>query len=273
MLSIYSYSEASQFLRDAWKEKKKRNPAFSMSAWAKQLGLENSSPLSLAFKGKRSLPKKYLPQVVQTLGLSGEEGLYLEALVDLSKAKTTPQRLFYLNRLKKLAPESELSRQVVDEYKFLSEPLHTAIIEMTDLKNFRPDPKWIHQKLRLSATLDEVTEALGRLIELKLLKQDFSSGKLYKTHAFLTTENDVADLGTKKFHEAISKFAAEQVYEQSLDEREFGSYSFNLKKGQMSKAKKKIRKFLDEFFQEFEAPAGEGDDTYQFNVQLFRVTK
>lgn len=273
MLSVYNYTEACQFLRDAWKEKKKRNPAFSMSAWAKQLGLENSSPLSLAFKGRRSLPKKYLPQIIQTLDLSSEEGIYLEALVDLSKAKSASQRLFYLNRLRKLAPESELSRQTVDEYKFLSEPLHTALIEMTDLKGFRPDPKWIFKRLLLPATLEEIAEALGRLVELKLLKQDFSDGRLYKTHAFLTTPDDVADLGTKKFHEAISQFAAQQVFVQSLDEREFGSYCFNLKKGQMAKAKKKMRKFLDEFFQEFEAPAGEGDETYQFNVQLFRVTK
>lgn len=273
MLSIYNYTEVHKFFKDSWKEKKKRNPAFSMSAWAKQLGLENSSPLSLAFKGKRALPKKYLPDVVRSLGLSGDEGIYLEALVDLSKAKTPEQRLFYLKRLEELSPVEGFDNSTVEEYKYLSDPLHTVILEMTDLKGFRFDPRWIKNKLRLNVSLEEVQDALNRLVELKLLTADKGPKKVKKTYKNLTTENDVADLGTKTYHKNISEVAAEQVFEQELKEREFGSYTFNLKKGSMPKAKNLIREFLNNFFNEMEAEPNESNDTYQFNVQLFKMTK
>lgn len=273
MLSIYNYTEVHEFLRDSWKAKKKRNPAFSMTAWAKQLGLENSSPLSLAFKGKRALPKKYLPEVVRSLELNGDEGLYLEALVDLSKARTPEQRLFYLKRLNELSPVEGFDNNTVQEYKYLSDPIHTAIIEMTGLKGFRCDPRWIKNKLRFSVTIEEVEEVVNRLVDLNLLKNDPSQKVFIKTHKNLTTEHDVADLATKNYHKNISLFAAEQIFEQSVTEREFGSYTFNLKKNQMPKAKELIREFLNHFFNELEAETNASSDTYQFNVQLFKVTE
>jgi len=272
MLDIYKYTEFHTFLTDAWKEKRSRNRAFSMSAWARQLGLENSSPLSLAFKGKRALPKKYLPQIIRTLNLDTNQGHYLEALLDLWSARTPEQKLLYINRLRDLAPGEAFQAQVVDEFKYLSNPIHGAIIEMTDLKEFVNDPQWIQRRLGFPVSLSEVSETLARLQQLKLLKMD-DSGRLVKTHKHLSTEQDVADLGTQNYHRAISELAAQAVSEQNINQREFDSYSFNLKKEKMAKAKTMMRQFINDFLKECEAQPGEGDETFQLSLQLFQISK
>lgn len=273
MLSIYNYNDFHTFLRDSLKAKKRKNPSFSLSAWAKQLGFENSSPLSLTLKGKRSLPKKYLPDVVSSLGLTSEEGLYLEALIDLSKAKTPEQKLFYMRRLEELSPVENFENNTVEEYKYLSDPLHTVLLEMTDLKDFRLDPSWIKDKLNFKTSIEEIQDAIDRLTHLGLLTSSKAPRWIKKTHKNLTTENDVADLGTKNYHKHISLLAADQVFRQKLSEREFGSYSFNVREQDLALAKKLIREFLQDFFKQVEAPPEKGEQTYQFNVQLFKMTK
>jgi hypothetical protein len=66
--------------------------------------MRSDSPLSLVLKGKRALPKKYLPNVITTLGLSPEEGRFLETLIDLSRAREARERAFYVSRLARLRP-------------------------------------------------------------------------------------------------------------------------------------------------------------------------
>lgn len=273
MLSIYNYTEFHKFLRDAWENKKTQNPHFSMTAFSKKLGFENSAPLSLAMRGKRSLPKKYLPQVIQSLDLSQDEAQYLEALSDLSKAKTPEQKVLYLERLKKISPEKYLESDTVDEYKFLSDPLHGALLEMTDLKSFSTDPYWIQEKLAFHASIFDITDAFNRLRELRLIAVDERTNAIAKTHRHFNTAPDVEDLSTQEFHQAACEWAKKAIVRQPVDDREFNSFAFNMKQKDIPKAKEKIRKFLDSFFEEFEAPAEQGEQTYQFNIQLFRMTK
>lgn len=272
MLDIYKYTEFHKYLTDAWREKRARNRSFSMTAWAHQMGLENSSPLSLAFKGKRALPKKYLPQIIRTLDLDSHQAQYLEVLLDLSRAREPGQKLFYLNRLRELSPGTDFSAHIVEEYKYLSDPLHGAIIEMTELKKFKADPEWIQQRLFFNVSVGEIQEAIARLQQLKLLHVT-ATGELKKAHRHLSTPPDVADLGTKTYHKSVSDLAAHAVFHQDVSQREFDSYSFNLKRDKLMKAKKAMRQFISDFLTEFEAQPGDGDETYQVNIQLFKLTK
>ena len=46
-----------------------------------------------------------------------------------------------------------------------------------------------------------------------------------------------------------------------------------LKKEKLTQAKKAMRQFIANFLSEFEAKPGEGDETYQLNTQLFKLSK
>ena len=125
----------------------------------------------------------------------------------------------------------------VENFKFLGDPLHTIILEMTDLKDFRPEAKWIQKALRFKASLDEIETVVERLIGLGLLRES-SDGKWTKTHHHITNRVDIADKGFEEYHRNVSKLAADLIADQAVTDREYNGYAFNIKHMVNFKSKK-----------------------------------
>lgn len=271
MLDVFRYSDPCQFLHDAWKAKNAANPGFSLRAWSKKLGFGNSAPLSLMLGGKRPIPKKYLPAFIAHLDLSPSEGVFLEALVDCRQAKTPEAKQYYYQRLRGLSPSSPVNMVELEHFKFLEDPLHTVILEMTDLAAFDADPKWIQGRLRIKRSVSEIREALKRLMSLKLLRKE-ADGTLRKCQAHLATKSDILDEAVTLYHQGVSELAAEQVTQQHVLMREFNAFAMNIAEKDLPKAKRMIREFADQFIREIESKPSDGDETYQLNLQFFSVT-
>ncbi len=268
MVSIYKYSEPHTFLKDAWTAKKDKNPAFSMRSWAKKLGFGNNSPLSLMMAGKRPIPKKYVPAFAEDLGLDARESQYLDALVDFGNAHNPKEREYYWQRLQTISPERPVQVLELEHFKFLGDPIHTCILEMIDLKGFKNDAAWIRDHLKFPVTLERVEDALDRLVALGLVRET-ANDKLEKCQKHLSSRSDVVDEGGQQYHINVSELAAAMVKTQALDEREFNAYAMNIRKDKLPAAKKLMREFIDKFIREVEATPGEGQQTYQLNVQFF----
>ncbi|HUP57825.1 MAG TPA: TIGR02147 family protein [Bdellovibrionota bacterium] len=272
MLSIYNYSDPTRFLKDAWEAKRERNPAFSIRSWAKTLGLEAHAPLSLILSGKRDIPRKYIPQFIQSLGLQPREGLYFETLVELQRSKGPQQKDFYLKRLAEISPREPVRMVEVESFKCLSNPLHMTLLEMVDLAGFSPDPRWIRSRLAAPASIREIEECLERLIALGLMKEG-PDGKLTKTNRHLTTRPDNVDQGVQDYHRKTLALAAEAVARQAVPAREYNGYAFNIREESIPRAKELIRKFCKDMMQELETRPGDGTQTYQLAVQFFGLTQ
>ncbi len=271
MLSIFHYESASQFLRESWEQKKETNPSFSIRAWAKSLEMSSHSALHKILNGKRSVPRKYIRSFSKSLSLSTREVIYFETLVNLEKAKTLEEKESCHERLKVLYPKTPLKAVEIEAYKCLKDPLHFIILEMTEIKNFELNSRWIKKHLRFKATIKQIEKAIERLLQLELLKEE--NGVYRKVYSNLTSTHDIDDQSAKYYHKQISELAAEQVFIQAPLEREFNAFCMNMRKEDLKKAKQLIREFADNFIQEIEAPYQEGDDTYQLNLQFFNLTK
>ena len=236
------------------------------------MGLKAHSPLHLMLSKKRAIPKKYIPYFIQSLGLNQIEGLYLENMLEFSKAKTLKGKEHYSSRLKALSPKAKLNMVEVNSYKYLKDPIHCAILEMIDLVDFKKDPKWIQNRLIMKTTPKEIELAIERLIQLGLINLD-SEGCLVKTHQFISCAPDVRDEGVQEYHANVAQLGIQSLSEQALQEREFNAYSLNIQASSLPKAKAMIRKFCSEFMHEFESKPNEGEATYQINVQFFSLTQ
>ena len=95
--------------------------------------------------------------------------LYLECLIALSDAKTIEQKNYYFERLKAMAPHQLLRMHEVDSYKALGNPLHSIILEMTELPGFKAKAEWIQDRLRFQFSQAEIQDVLERLLELGLV--------------------------------------------------------------------------------------------------------
>ncbi len=269
MFSIYYYTEPHLYLRDVYEETKKNDDSFSIRALASNLGMKGHSALYQMVEGKRSIPKRYVPNLIQTFKMTPKEGLYLEGLIDLKKAKSLDQRQMYLERLKELSPLKSEEIFEMDTFKVISHPLHTTLLELTCLRDFKYNIDWIKDRLFFKYTDKEIRQAIKRLIELKLLEE--KQGTLTKTSRHLTSKVDVKDMGLRNFHKSLSQMAIQAIDQQGLMEREFNAYSFCINKESLPLAKKMLREFSFEFMNKLEAPKGE--ELYHLNLQFFKLSQ
>lgn len=270
-ISVYKYHSVAAFLRDSYNEKRKANERFSLRAWAKQLGLKSPTSLHAVIQGQRKIPLNYHEGLVSSLKLSDEESYYLLVLISYEHAKNDLQKLSFLEKLQVLRKYKNLSMHELANFEFLSDPFYTCLVEMTDLKDFQSEVSWIQKNNRITKDANQIKCVLSNLLEEGYLQSN--EDRVFKAHTHTTNVHDLANLGSQKYHRNTSLLAAESVQVQSVDEREFNSYSMNIESKNLDKIKASMREYVKRFIAEFEAPAGEGDSTYQLNLQFFSLTE
>lgn len=270
MTDLYAHLSTQKFLKERFHLKKEKNHLFSVRAWADQMGLSSHGSLQQILAGKRTVPKKYIPHFVQSLGLNSKEAMYFETLVDFEKAKTVEERDIYYKRLTHLRPDKrEVQHLELENFKYFQNPLHSIIGVMLERSDFKNDPLWIKENLRIKTTQREIKEVLERLILLGIITE--SNGKLQRKYRHVKNKIDTPSRAVREYHQKMSAVAGEEVKKQSIGEREYNSISFNFDGRKMEAAKEKIRNFVTDFIAEFESP--QGHQTYQLNVQLFSLTQ
>ncbi len=270
---VYSYKDASQFLKDQWLIRKDKNPSYSIRSWARHLGFKNHSMLQHFLDGSKKIPKKYVPLFSKHLGLSAREGLYFETMVDLQRSKTIEEKEIYIDRLNELLPAKPVKIHEVEAYKSIRDPLHNLLFEMVNLVDFKYDLSWIQQRIYFEVNIAQIRQAIERLIDLGLLEET-NNGGIIATGRNLTNPPDVASKGVEEYHKNASLLASEMVSKQNIHEREFNGYALSIPEGSLPKAKDLIRKFIKQFASELGAnDPQKAELTYQLNVQFFQLTK
>ncbi|MGZ3651369.1 MAG: TIGR02147 family protein [Bdellovibrionota bacterium] len=267
--SIYSYSEPRGYLRDVLTYKKSRNRLFSIRAWSQQMGFPCHTSLVFLLNGKRRVRPEHVDKLNRSLRLGVEEEKYLRLLVSRENAKTDGERADIDSRLSLLRPSSEQSLLNEEKFHFISDWLHMAILEMTELSGFRFEAAWIARRLGGTVTTPQVEEALQRLLQLGLLKK--TGNTLTKTNEHLTTPGDRSSEAIREHHKQVLALAARAVDEQSVHERVLNASAFTIDSSRLGEAKEIILKFRADMAKLLEKKGG--DETYELSVQLFKLTK
>ena len=130
------------------------NPQYSLRAFAGRIGLDHST-LSQILRGRRTVTERTIRKAGALLELQPQA---IDEFVELQNARFEP-------------PERrEVRRLTGDMVRIVSEWHHYAILELTHLRDFVPDSRWIARVLDLS--VDEVNAAVSRLASLRLLAME-----------------------------------------------------------------------------------------------------
>ena len=271
MSSIFKYIDISEFLTDALEAKKAANPNFSIRSWAINLGIKSHGSLHAMIKGQRNIPKKHIPHFIKSLGLKGQEAPFFELLVDLKRAKTNEEREHYLTKLQTLVPNRFRDITDIEKYSYIMDPLHLILVEMSLLKKFKSNLAWLKTHLRYNGNMRDIEIVIDRLVKLGILEK--TKNGFSKTTKHIYTTKEVMSEAVQMYHKKMCQFAAEQVSLQNVEQKEYNAITFNIKLKDLPEIKEQIRQFSDELIQQFEASSGEGEETYQLNVQFFSVSK
>lgn len=269
---LYNYSDPVEFLNALLKSKQTANPQYSLRSWVKQLGLNNVAMLSMVLNKKRRLLPRLSTRISQHLlqseQFNEEEARYFDTLVHYHNSNVSSEKIFYEKLLSSLRPDKHFSTIELDTFRVLTEWYHIIILEMTFLKDFVPDAKWIVKKMHQEITLTQAQEALDRLLRLELLKKD-KNGKLSRTTKNLKTPDDIPNEHLRKLHAQMIQRSIKALEGQTVKERDITTQILSIQKERIPGAKEIIKEFRVKLSKYLESHPG--DSVYQINIQFFNT--
>ena len=252
------------FLRDAYTDRSERNSAYSLRAFARDLGLSVAS-ISRVMAGKQGLSSKAALRIAKRLELGTAEGALFCSLVESQHARAKTRREEARSSLRSPAhPVTELS---LEYFRTISDWHHFAIMELTGVDAFRPDPKWIAKRLKIPVL--KVRAAISRLLELELIEMTLD-GSFKKTADFRATPSGIPSRALKQRHQQILRKAETAILEQPVSEREFSSVTLSLHTDDLDWAREEMKKFRRELATRLTSRSDK-NRLYEFSMQLFAL--
>lgn len=251
-------NQPSDFIRSALVDKVARNSAYSLRALARDLGVSHTY-LSLILNNKKRISAHQAAWFAETLGFTDDkkENFIRSTLVGTEK------------RTRKRGAPSFKALEI-EQLKCLSSWYHWAILELTLLKNFQPDPLWIAKAIGVSVI--SIQEAIERLKSLKLLT--IENGKWRKTNSLLCVPTTRSHDSIRQLHRQFILKALKNLSQSQMSEfqrRTISAAMIPCDPSKVEEAKKRVERFRRSLIRFL----GQGDCTglYQLNVQLFPLSK
>lgn len=236
------------WLQRQFTDRCKRNPRYSLRAFAKTLGVDHSS-LSQILSGKRTLSKKATENLC-------------------TKLSAKPQELQFFGLIDDETLVDNYLQIEADSFAVISDWYHAAIMEMTYTHGFKSDAKWIARKL--SITSGEAKTAIERLTRLNLLESQ--DGILRKTTRQLTNQSTVStSTAHKEFQAQIIEKALLAVHECAPEEKDITSMTMAIDEKNLEKARELTRKYRRDMCALLEH--GQQTRVYNLGIQLYPISK
>lgn len=269
MDTIFHFNNPTEYLNHILLEKKRKNPRYSIRSWSKQLGYENPAFLAQVLKGQRKLKPDLGQKISEHLKLSQDEKKYFDGLILIANAKNEAETELFLKVLEQIRPNHKVHSVALDLFRYIADWYHLAILEMLSLKNFNSDPSEISRQLGGEPNSQTVAVALERLKRLKLIKE--VNGVLKRVNnKSLLIDFKIPSEAIRKHHSQMIEKALTAIDQQNISERNLNGSTLTIKYEDYDKAIDVIKKCHHELLKL--AKAKDGDCTYQFNTQFFKLT-
>lgn len=248
------------FLGKELERRRKNNPHYSLRAFAKSLGLDNTR-LSRMLRDERPTSPEFVAQVGQRLGLAPSE---VEVFRSIAAARKSMQGLSKRTRKGRYVTIDN------DVFESIEDWRHYAILELMKLDGFQNTAEWIGAALGISE--EEAQAYIDRLVRVELLEiledgtwVDRSSGSRKVELSDFETSRALKRVQNKFLEMAMS--ALENI---PMDRRDHSVIMMATHTSKIAGAKKIINKFRYELCA-FLEDCDEHDMVYAFSAALFPV--
>lgn len=236
---------AQQLLSSEFEKRKNKNPAYSLRAFSRDLGISKTS-LGDVINGHRRLSLQNLIVLGNKLSLT--EG-QMAALKEESFSE--PQR--------ELLGGDELS--LVEDWHYL------AILNLAKLKNAHYCAEWISERLGIShqvasSALEEL-QARGHI--------ENRDGTLIRKTKPLTTTTNIPSASIVEHHRQSIEKALIALEDVSVEFRDFTAVTYAIDLKKIDEAKECILSFHRKLGKLLESD--EANEVYRLNIQFFPLTK
>lgn len=249
--------EPKDFLRRIVERRRQLKSAYSLRAFARDLGMSHSH-LSRILNGKKPVAYHQAIRLAKVLEFAPEERQHFLDSVNEQIARSPSKK-------RHRRPPS-VARLKTDQFRIISDWYHTAILELMLLPRFQPSFSWIARALGISA--QEAEQAVERLVRLGLVVKSEHGWRRQTNHLIIPTAVSIDAI--RKFHEQMIRKALRQLEpgaEGEFGQRDITGTTMALDPSKLAEAKRRLKRFRTRLMQFV------GEDSpgavYQLNIQFF----
>jgi transcriptional regulator with XRE-family HTH domain len=241
----FSSSLFINLLKQELRFRKKKNPRYSLRAFARCLEVDQSS-LSKILTGRRRPSTQLIAKA------------NLRLKMDLAQAEKDNAEL------------DQHYQQITDTFHLISEWYYFALLELIRTEGFKTDPKWISQRLGISE--QEVELASNRLCRLGYIEKRKNRWLLLSPS--LTWTNNVNSTKAREMlQQQITAMSYNAIEKIPFESRDHSSLTVAIHPDLIPELRKKItvfRRSLDKFITEHPSKP---EEVYQFAFSFFPVSR
>jgi uncharacterized protein (TIGR02147 family) len=258
-----------EFLRVLYLEKKAKNSAYSTHALARDLGVSQAY-VSQLLSGKRKLTVTQAVKVCALFSLTPEKTKELLNSILKTSTKKNQKLLRLLEDEGKSSGKTLFSELQADRFLTIANWYHVAILELSKTNDFKDSPQWLSERLGISIL--ESRDAMERLIRLGFLVR--KNTRLEKESDGIYFQTQKSEPAIRAFHKTMINKALlelEKTNPEDFEVREISSMTIPVDLKKIKLARQKIIAFQKELATLLSE--GTSTEVFQFNVQLFPITK
>ncbi len=267
--TLFDYLDYREFLRDFFKEQKRRHFYYSFRYIAQKTGIDPAH-LARVFQSKRHLSQKSLDSIVSLLKLTDDEQVFFTRLFAFNTARTEREAKRAFEEI--LAFGGVKSKTLhAGQFRFYTKWYYTAVRALIAMRLFTErDYAAIARSLSPSISLSEAKDAVRLLLELGLVETG-SDGILRVLDTHISTGPKWRSIAVKAFHSETIKLAGESIERHPREVRDISTVTVGIKRSRMDEIRQRIVEFRSSIMHLAEEDT-DPDEVYQLNIQLFPLT-
>lgn len=270
-ISVYDYLDFRAYLADFYVAKKDAGRGFSYRVFSRRAGLRSPNHLKLVIDGERALSAASALRYVKALALNEEEAAYFLDLVSFNQAQTTAERIDAYQSLTGHHGYRQAHKLDASYAAYYARWYIPAIREMAMQSDFVADPIWIASRMIPAITVEQATEALDVLLELKLLAR-MDDGSLSVTDWIVQAPDETVGVHLARYHVAMLEKAAESIHILPASQRHISALTLCLSKGSYGKVVERLQRLRQELIS-LASLEDDGEQVLHIGLQVFPLTR
>jgi uncharacterized protein (TIGR02147 family) len=234
-----------------------RNPQYSLRAFAKFLGIDHAT-LSQLLRGKRALTARAILKLGTRIGLD-------RPAIDRYAARAASVAEYAEDE----AGWDEVQQLTSDTASIIADWYHFAILELTRLRDFKTDSRWIARVLGITA--DEVNIALTRLTRLGLLEMVGPDRWIDRAGDLTASLADFNRAAVQRLSERVRPLLVRALGTVEPGYCEHSTTALALRTARVPNVLERIARFRRELITLLEHDP-ERDDVYHLEINFFPIT-
>lgn len=269
---VANFVNYQDYLRALYNDMKENLDRYSFHQFSEDLGLGHSNVSWLIVSGRRRVTANTLKKILYALELSGPEAKYLSYLVQYNNARQADKKEKYFKLLMATKAKLLSKEQQKTQLEYLSKWYHPVIREMTRMKEFVSETRWILSKFYASLLPKDIKRSLSLLEDLKLIKYSHRKQRHIATDNNIGPDHKVRQIAMVGFHRKMLEIAAESLSSVPAKRRDFNAITVCIPEKNISQLKAIIHQSCQDIIA-LEKESQDGDQVYQVNIQMFPFTR